>query len=212
MSPRIINENEYQRMPWRNGLGFTSLIAMHPPESSLATASFDWRLELSDIERNVEFSSFPEHERTFTVAHGDGAFLTIDGAAPTTLTRSSNPFWFDGKSRTHCALTDGKVTAFNVIVRRGAYSAIVQRLTSNSEVVASRSSVIMLAYCAAGSGQISHDRTGISLTIGQSILFDPPALGSNYEFTSVPNLSSEYVVLVTQIIQSDPQGSYGLLG
>src|SRR5215510_3780263 len=45
---RIILPDAYRRMPWKNGAGTTTEIAIDPPEADVA-GRFRWRLSIADV-------------------------------------------------------------------------------------------------------------------------------------------------------------------
>ena len=59
---------DYRLMPWKNGLGTTTEIAIHPAEADLAGQPFDWRVSMADVTTDGEFSRFPGYDRS--ILHG----------------------------------------------------------------------------------------------------------------------------------------------
>ena len=54
---RLLTPNDYRSMPWKNGAGRTTEIAVHPAGAALD--AFAWRVSIADIERDGPFSRFP---------------------------------------------------------------------------------------------------------------------------------------------------------
>ena len=145
---------DYQRMPWRNGLGFTNLIAMEPPGATLATGDFDWQVELSEIDHDVAFSKFPDHDRVLAVAHGSGLILRILGSSDQRVTAESGPLEFSGELETSCMLLEGPVVAFNMIVMHGSVAARLKRWRGDSGNIR-LDAPILIVHCLHGSCRVT---------------------------------------------------------
>lgn len=105
-------------MPWKNGLGSTVELAIHPPGATLQ--SFDWRLSMADVAADGDFSSFPGYDRSLMLARGRGLELSFDAAsAAQRLQAPGAVAEFSGDWATHCRLLDGPVRDFNVMSARG---------------------------------------------------------------------------------------------
>jgi environmental stress-induced protein Ves len=107
-------------MPWKNGRGSTTELAIFPPHADLKTTPFDWRISMADVAEDGDFSQFPGYDRTLVVAQGEGMELTFNGAsAPTRLTGPGSGAFFSGDWLTHGRLLEGPVRDFNVMSARG---------------------------------------------------------------------------------------------
>jgi len=112
---RLLQPADYVRMPWKNGSGQTMEIAAHPSGSTLA--DFDWRVSIADVAADGPFSSFVGVDRTLALLSGAGMRLT--GATHATELRAPyEPYAFSGDDATTCALVDGPVRDFNLMIRR----------------------------------------------------------------------------------------------
>lgn len=109
---------DYRVMPWKNGLGSTTEIAIYPPGAGLAT-TFDWRVSLADVAADGDFSRFTGYDRTIMVADGAGMELEFDSAPPARLANPGAMSDFSGDWHTRCRLLDGPVRDFNVMSARG---------------------------------------------------------------------------------------------
>jgi len=104
-------------MPWKNGMGFTTELAVHPAGSSLD--GFDWRLSMADVVSDGDFSLFPGYDRTLMLATGRGIELDFAAAsAPQRLRRPGQSAQFSGDWPTRCHLLDGPIRDFNVMSAR----------------------------------------------------------------------------------------------
>jgi hypothetical protein len=113
---KVCRADSYIVMPWKNGGGSTTEIAVSPAGASLD--AFDWRVSMARIERDGPFSSFPGIDRTLTLLDGPRVELRIDGRALQVLTPSAPTLAFAGEDRVEAAVPDGPITDFNVMTRR----------------------------------------------------------------------------------------------
>jgi len=104
-------------MPWKNGGGRTTEIAIDPPDVDV-NGRFRWRLSIADVERSGPFSAFPGYERTIMVIAGPGMELAVGGQPTRRLDRLFEPFVFSGDSAADCRLLDGPIRDFNLMVER----------------------------------------------------------------------------------------------
>ena len=116
---RSLGPGDYRAMPWKNGRGTTTEIAIHPPSADLAGRPFDWRVSMAEVKEDGDFSAFPGYDRSILVAEGAGMELTFDAAPMAQLAGIGAMTEFSGDWRTSCRLLDGAVRDFNVMTRRG---------------------------------------------------------------------------------------------
>lgn len=115
MSWRVLRPADYQRMPWKNGGGMTTELAVYPSE---ANDAFDWRISIADIEKNGPFSAFEGYDRFIALLEGIGMELRFDDDEPVRLERRLQFVKFAGERSPEGVLISGKVRDFNVIYRR----------------------------------------------------------------------------------------------
>ncbi|EYF07300.1 HutD/Ves family protein [Chondromyces apiculatus] len=108
----------YRRMRWKNGLGWTTELAVHPAGG----APFDWRVSIAEVDSDCDFSPFPDHDRTLLVLDGEGMELHFDQAAPSLLRGRGSAATFSGDWSARCRLLGGPTRDFNVITRRAVYT------------------------------------------------------------------------------------------
>jgi environmental stress-induced protein Ves len=125
MTLRVLAAADRTAVPWKNGGGVTREIAAYPVGSDLET--FEWRVSTAVVATDGPFSVFGGVERTLAVLDGEGLNLRIGGAAPVLLHPDHDPFGFPGDVAAAATLVGGPVTDLNVMTRRGAWSARVQR-------------------------------------------------------------------------------------
>lgn len=123
MSITLLDPADYRRMPWKNGGGTTTEIALAPLPAPLPASLSDsagrflWRVSIADVAQAGPFSAFSGYERLIAVVEGAGMRLTVDGT-PTTVSHRAPAFRFSGDSVVDCALLDGPIRDFNLIVDR----------------------------------------------------------------------------------------------
>lgn len=115
---RVIPANEYQRVRWKNGLGWTREIARFPD-----TGDWDWRLSIAEIERDAEFSAFPGIERELVLLSGNGVRLVFDDGETHELLPPHDRLRFAGERKLRGELLDGTTHDFNLMWRRGRLDA-----------------------------------------------------------------------------------------
>ena len=118
-------------MPWKNGGGSTTEIAIGPVGASLD--AFDWRISMAQVASDGPFSRFDGIDRTLAVIAGGGMELTIGGQAPVVLGHASEPLSFPGDVPTTARLLAGDITDLNVMTRRGQFSHRVTRVTQPAD-------------------------------------------------------------------------------
>lgn len=108
-------------MRWKNGLGWTSEIAIAPAEADFAAGAFDWRISLAEVEADSDFSPLPGVDRTIALLEGEGMLLS-EGTIETVLARRGQLHGFSGDAAVSCRLLGGACRDFNVMTRRDAYA------------------------------------------------------------------------------------------
>jgi len=112
---RHLTPDDFRSMPWKNGAGRTTEIAVHPAGSSLD--DFAWRVSIADVAGDGPFSAFPGINRTIVLLEGAGMLLNGDEAA-TELTTPFVPHAFRGEETVDCTLVAGPCRDFNAMFRR----------------------------------------------------------------------------------------------
>ncbi|MBC7585699.1 MAG: HutD family protein [Tardiphaga sp.] len=123
---QILRASDRHAMPWKNGGGSTTEVAIGPADASLD--AFDWRISMAQVASDGPFSSFPGIDRTLVVIRGDGMELTI-GDQTAVVDCESKPLNFPGDTPTTARLLAGEITDLNVMTRRGRFGHRVIRIT-----------------------------------------------------------------------------------
>jgi len=143
---QLLRAQDYPRMPWKNGGGFTEEITRDNGEG---LDGFGWRLSIADIEESGGFSVFAGYQRIITVLQGDGMRLQVDGQASRPLL-PFDAFAFSGESQVSCNLLGGAIRDFNLIYAPQRYRARLQWFDGTSRLYSSASTVLLFA----ASGQV----------------------------------------------------------
>jgi len=143
---QLLRAQDYPRMPWKNGGGFTEEITRDNGEG---LDGFGWRLSIADIEESGGFSVFAGYQRIITVLQGDGMRLLVDGQASRPLL-AFDAFAFSGESQVSCNLLGGAIRDFNLIYAPQRYRARLQWFDGTSRLFSSASTVLLFA----ASGQV----------------------------------------------------------
>lgn len=109
---RLLNRNSCHREPWRNGGGWTEVLATggHPD-------GFDWRASIARIDSDGPFSAFPGIGRQLVLLQGKGLELAT-GRADLRADRHLQVLEFPGEPAPLCRLLAGPVEVFNFMCRR----------------------------------------------------------------------------------------------
>lgn len=132
---QILRSHEYRRMPWKNGGGETTEIAVSPATGLDCPArdspdwdNLDWRISMATVAVDGPFSLFPGIDRTLCILEGDGLRLAVADASAVSLTTRSAPFAFPADVPARASLLGKPVADLNVMTRRQRYTHGVRRL------------------------------------------------------------------------------------
>jgi environmental stress-induced protein Ves len=143
-------------MPWKNGGGSTTELAIFPLGANLD--DFFWRLSMAKVNTSGPFSHFAQIDRSLAILSGEGLILHSDSeqsaSNSVTLTKQSLPYRFSGETPINAELVDGAVLDLNLMTRRDVCQHFMQRLTSGEHFVAATDAHQILLYCAEGNAMI----------------------------------------------------------
>ena len=141
----IIRLSDCPPQPWKNGLGSTHEIAIHP---NGAGDDFLWRVSIAKVDSAAPFSSFPGIDRQIALLDGNGFTMTLDDGRVHALTTPFAPFAFAGEAKVAVILVDGPTRDFNLMVRRAQARGEVRVWPESGEKLPDPFTV--LVYCARG--------------------------------------------------------------
>jgi environmental stress-induced protein Ves len=128
---RIIRKSDLVEGRWRNGMGVSWDIASDPP----GVDDFGWRFAIARIDVDVPFSLYQQVDRIFTLIEGRGLALDFAGGRTLAVDKLFVPHPYPCDVPTFCRFTDGPCRALNLFLRRGAWHAAVDVLSSGAEIV-----------------------------------------------------------------------------
>jgi len=163
---RIIRAADCLVMPWKNGGGTTTEIAVAPEGASLN--DFDWRISMAHVGADGPFSSFPGIDRTLSVLTGAGITLAFGNGERIKLDRTSAPYPFAADRAVDGRLVDGPIDDLNVMSRRGRWQHRVERLSDAGSLSASEGLLVLVTR--KGDWQVN----GTALPVGDSAILDAP--------------------------------------
>jgi environmental stress-induced protein Ves len=210
VSLRVLRAADRQPVPWKNGGGVTTEVAVHPPGSGFD--DFDWRISLANVDADGPFSMFPGVDRNLTLLEGR-VRLSIDGRVPVDLTASSPPFAFPGDVPVSATLLAGPALDLNVMVRRGRLSCEVSPLAlpANHELPSSPGQALLILT--EGEARLAHAGGAIELRRFDAVLFDASLSGARLESAApgrahlvVSGPPSELRMNAARSVGSDRQG------
>ena len=188
-------------MPWKDGGGTTREIARWPatdPGGNLARPSFVWRVSIADIAESCSFSRFDGYDRTLVMLRGSRMTLHVGQRPAIDLARYTQ-CEFKGEAPVRCALPDGPVQDFNVMVARGRAREVTEVLRPG---IATQRHAIqggsLLLHCRDGAAVVKlEDGRAFDLNDGDTLRVDgTPPYGS---FSVAPADSTSPVVIATHI-------------
>ena len=155
---------DYRRMPWKNGGGTTTELMVAPEGTA---SGFDWRLSIADVAESGPFSDFAGYDRNIMLIEGTGFTLTFPEQPAQRVSRTFEPFSFDGGSSCDCTLIDGPVRDFNLMARKGLPALLdVLRLLPGTEAIATASVTVLHLF----HGQVA--TCGLNLAAGDTLRID----------------------------------------
>lgn len=151
-------------MPWKNGGGTTTEIAVEPHDATVSTG-FVWRLSLAALDGAGPFSPFPGVDRI--IAQLEGLPMTLDHGADGKHTLTPLvPYRFRGEWTTMGQLT-GKARDLNVMTARGKAAAHVEILTlaAGASLGPRRGSDRLIVHVLSGTGAHTNGPCGAQDTL-----------------------------------------------
>ncbi len=152
MHARLLKPSDYRAMPWKNGGGTTTELAIEP-EGATLESGFQWRLSMADVFTDGPFSPFPDCQRTLLLLKGKGLELDFNGNGCQRLERAFEPVMFPGEWRAAGHLLDGPCRDFNVITHRG-FTQKVSILRPEPRSVLPAAPTLLL-FCAQGRARVT---------------------------------------------------------
>lgn len=132
---KIIPPNQFKKLPWKNGKGFTTELAISPKGT---VDKFDWRISIATVTEDGAFSNFAGILRNLVLIEGNGLKLehSQTGKESTSdyLEQLLDFATFDGGSLTVSTLYDGAIKDLNIMADINKYQVEVQTYQENQRV------------------------------------------------------------------------------
>ncbi len=168
--------SEHVRMPWKNGGGTTTEIAVYPAGALLD--AFGWRVSMAEVAKDGPFSEFPGVDRTLALLSGNGMRLRIgNDRLGRLISVESKPISFPADAPAFAELLDGPVRDLNVMTRRGAWRHVLDRIVVVGTKTLAADAPVSLLLCHQGRSQIETNTGTIELAPGDAVHVEGP-LGS----------------------------------
>ncbi|PTM39160.1 HutD family protein [Bosea sp. 124] len=162
----VIRAIDCRVMPWKNGGGVTTEIAISPPDASLD--DFGWRISMAQVASDGAFSRFPGIDRTLAVLAGPGITLAFADGKSVVLTSDGPPYAFDGACSVEGRLLAGPITDLNVMTRGNHWQQHVRRLAGPGRLALAASGDRLIFAVSAGHWTIGEAQIGI----GDSVVLE----------------------------------------
>lgn len=130
---RKLTPADYFEMPWKNGGGRTTQLAIDPASAGLD--DFSWRISMARVSHPGPFSQFPGVDRSLAIVDGAGLKLSVPGRFLLQVDETSSAYAFPGEWNIDSTLVDGAITDFNVLTRRDVWTHTLERLRLFRNVV-----------------------------------------------------------------------------
>ena len=140
---KIYSPEDFQTLPWRNGLGSTvELIS----ESLEGHEAFSWRLSIASVANDGPFSDFSGYDRTLLLLEGAGITLNNPNGGSIELNSPLDCAHFKGEDLINASLHDGPIKDFNVMTLRSICSSSVTAINEKSEPLIQINAEKLLVY------------------------------------------------------------------
>ena len=110
---RWVLRSRLERMPWRNGRGWTSMVAEHAVAGQVL-----WRVSIAEIQQASPFSFFPGLDRTAVLIQG-GPLALIGPDRRWALRQAGDVARFPGELAVHNTHPQHAALVWNVMTHRG---------------------------------------------------------------------------------------------
>lgn len=159
----LIRADQYTKMLWKNGAGFTLEIARSQGE-----ADFDWRISMADVTTSGPFSLFPNKQRIISVLDGQGMVLHVDDLPAKTLNQG-DIFAFHGESQVQSELFDGAIRDLNLIYDPAKFRARFQWLNDAAEQAFISSADLIFIFNQGSETEVNVDDHSVQLAAQETL-------------------------------------------
>ncbi len=167
-----LRASETRVMPWKDGGGSTTELALEPAGATLADP-FLWRISSARVEVSGPFSRFPGHERILALLEGAGFILDLEGVGRLRLKQVQQTIAFSGAPAAHATLIQGPCVDFGLIYDATRVTGSVEVLTLKADATSIALAPTTLIYSPKAS--VGVDPLGVTLAPGDVLRFDQEA-------------------------------------
>ena len=162
---------DYRLMPWKDGGGSTTEIAIVPAGAGLAEP-FLWRVSSARVEVSGHFSRFPGQARSLLLLEGAGLLLSIEGKGRQRLKHPGQLVSFSGDDAVDAALIQGPCLDFGLIHDPRRVQATLEWLNLGKEATSIDLAPTTLLFAPWGAVRV--DPLGLQLEHRESLWFGNP--------------------------------------
>jgi uncharacterized protein len=189
---RVLRAADRARMPWKNGGGLTSVVAVSALDRE---GQWDWRISIAHVDDAGPFSYFGGVDRVLTVL--TGLLELTDEVGNVSLLAPGEAERFAGEKAIIGRPLGSGVVDLNVMVRRGRFDAMVTRLLRQSALqTAQRGGLAILFAGDEASLMMAGER--IDLACHDALLLDDGVRGDVYQISG----EDLYQISLTPVDQS----------
>ncbi|MDR3396888.1 MAG: HutD family protein [Pandoraea sp.] len=155
MKLQALGPADFLKMPWKNGLGVTTELAV---ARRAGEDGFDWRISTATVANPGPFSVFAGIDRSLAIVRGGTLTLNVEGRPDVTLTTRTQPYAFGGEltvSSTPVLETVGvPIDDFNVMTRRAEWQHTLAQHRLDGDALTwtlpTDAGAVAFLYCAQG--------------------------------------------------------------
>ncbi|NLQ17727.1 HutD family protein [Marinomonas sp. M1K-6] len=172
----IIEQAQYLRMPWKNGLGETLEIQRNEDENGLR-----FRISQASVVEDGVFSDFSGLHRTLVLLSGDGMTLEHSGRNTAqdsrhihVLSKTLDMARFCGGDETHATLKNGKIEDLNIMVRETDTQANVEACAAPCSLLFSNDGTLLCGFYASEESLLEiDDADAVTINAHSMVVFSP---------------------------------------
>ncbi|NUF17225.1 HutD/Ves family protein [Acinetobacter lactucae] len=173
----LIRADQYTKMLWKNGAGFTLEIARSQGE-----ADFDWRISMADVTTSGPFSLFPHKQRIISVLDGQGMVLHVDDLPAKTLNQG-DIFAFHGESQVQSELVNGAIRDLNLIYDPAKFHARFQRVDGTEAQTFLSSADLIFIFNSGSAAEVEIEEKAFLLAAHETLKIEKNSGVTSVHFT-----------------------------
>ncbi|MFW1785131.1 HutD family protein [Acinetobacter nosocomialis] len=186
----LIRADQYTKMLWKNGAGFTLEIARSQGE-----ADFDWRISMADVTTSGPFSLFPNKQRIISVLDGQGIVLHVDELPAKTL-KQGDIFAFHGESQVQSELLEGEIRDLNLIYDPVKFHARFQWLNDAAEQAFISSAELIFIFNQGSETQVNVDDHSVQIAAHETLKIEKKSGVTSINFPKKQHKSCYVIELI----------------